>query len=166
MSSLAAGSVNAEQRRAVESGLAVIQAQRLPVGPEYPEKITGLIFCEMNHAQFGDHHRPTENRADKKREQNGLACDSRILERENQPAGRQACSLKKSKMPCPISWASNKLIHFKRNLSLVKNRILILLLLVGSPLVEAWENCYDLLAKCSRPLPPFFPRITTRAAAP
>jgi hypothetical protein len=58
----------------------------LSILPERGEETRVLLSSEPDHAQFGDHDRPTENRHDGEKSENEFACDRRVIERKQETA--------------------------------------------------------------------------------
>src|SRR6202023_1435149 len=85
---LTAGAINAEYGRARKPRILLEQAQRLPILMKGGEKARVLFSSKLDHAQFRDHDRPTENRTDGEQREDDLARDRRVIEREKQAARR------------------------------------------------------------------------------
>src|SRR6266436_3087913 len=76
---LATRAINVKNRRALEARVFFEQPQRLSILPECEEKTRVLFSSKLDHAQFRDHDRPTEDRNDREEKEDELAGDgSRI----------------------------------------------------------------------------------------
>ena len=85
---LTTGAINAEHGRARKSRILLKQAQRLSILMKGGEKARVLFSSKLDHTQFRDHDRPTENLNDGEEGKNDLACNRRVIEREKQAASR------------------------------------------------------------------------------
>src|SRR3954469_9712150 len=78
--------VHIENGRAWKARVFLKQTKWLSVFVESSEETSVLSSRETDHAQFGDHDRPAEDRYDGKKSENDFARDCRVIERKQQTA--------------------------------------------------------------------------------
>jgi hypothetical protein len=84
---LTTGAINIENRRTWKARVFFEQPQWLSILPECSQKTRVLFSGEPDHAQFGDHDRPAEDRNDREEKENELAGNGGVLKCKEQTAG-------------------------------------------------------------------------------
>src|SRR6266566_3075991 len=83
---LATRAINVKNRRAGKARVFFEQPQRLSILPECEEKTRVLFSGKLDHAQFCDHDRPTEDRNDREEKEDELAGNGGVLKCKEQTA--------------------------------------------------------------------------------
>src|SRR5205085_11576926 len=81
-------SIHIENGGAWKARVFLKQTKWLSVFVKRSEETSVLSSRETDHAQFGDHDRPTGDRYDGKKSENDFARDCRVIERKQQTASR------------------------------------------------------------------------------
>ena len=84
---LTTGAINIENRRTGKARVFFEQPQWLSILPERAEESRVLFSGELDHAQFRDHDRPTEDRDDREEKEDELAGNGSVLKCKEQTAG-------------------------------------------------------------------------------
>ena len=106
----ATGAVNIEYGGAEKPCILLEQAKWLPILAKGGDETRVLFSGKLDHAQLRDHDRPTEDRADGKKQQDEFAGDGGVLEREEQTAGRNQLRNEHFSFTC----LSNSVVSRKR----------------------------------------------------
>src|SRR5437764_8898109 len=84
---LATRAINVKNRRTGKARVLFEQTKWLSILPECSEKARILFSGELDHAQFRDHDRPTEDRNDREEKKDELAGNGSVLKCKEQTAG-------------------------------------------------------------------------------
>jgi hypothetical protein len=81
---MTAGPIDVEIRGPEKPRVSFKETQRLSILAKCGKEPRVLSSGKLDHAQFRDHDRPTENRPDRKQQENNFSRNGRVIEGEQQ----------------------------------------------------------------------------------